>query len=291
MAIKTSILSVIFPENIKYFNYFLESLQSQTEKNFTLILLNDGVPEIENYFVNFDLNVEIFDISRHGMTIFENRLYGLSQILKKGFDRIIFADTDDFLSTNRVQSSLNYLETYQVICNDITTISSSGILIKQNSWSTRLGDFFEFDSKFINDKNILGFGNSAIRSDLVKLILNKLNKETRGNDWLFFAAIEKLSKALFISEANTYYRQHEGNIIGRKKINLRTLMRIIETKLLHYNLLKKYLSISLEMEIKKNQQLLNNLLKSSSAYEEKINSINDSDINFFWWEESNYLTN
>ncbi len=287
--VETIVFSVIFPENLKYFSTFLKSLENQTDTNFKLLLVNDGVINITSYLQKTNLKYEIHNVQHK--TPFEIRIVGLKIISKLTPSYIIFADTDDTFSPNRVEVLVQYLKRYTFVCNDIDLMNDQGNILKKSFWSSRLKDNFEFDIHFIKNKNVIGLGNSAIQHKILDKILNKLAQIKEGNDWLFFSAAEEDLNGIFLKHCSTHYRQHSNNLIGKKKINLESFITQVEGKIKHYTLLKKigFKSYDLSKEINLNKNLLRMTLNQPKTIQDKINKINTLETNFFWWEESNYI--
>ena len=287
--LETIVFSVIFPGNLKYFSTFLKSLENQTDTNFKLLLVNDGVENITNYLQKTCLKYEIHSVQYK--TPFEIRILGLKIITKLAPSYIIFADTDDTFSPNRVEVLVQYLKRYTFVCNDIDLMNEQGNIFKKSFWSNRLQDNFEFDIHFIKNKNVIGLGNSGIQFKVLDKILNKLTQIKEGNDWLFFSAAEENLNGIFLKNCTTHYRQHDSNLIGKKNINLETFITQLEGKINHYTLLKKigFKCYDLSNEIKLNKNLLRMTLNQPKKTKDKINQINTLETNFFWWEESNYI--
>ena len=283
------IFSVIFNANLPYFSDFIKSLEHQSFKNFKLVLINDGVINIEKYFVNIDLEYEIYKVKE--LTPFEIRIFGLKIVLDLKPEYIIFADSDDTFSLNRVEVLIKNLENYPFVCNDLDLIDVNGVLIEETFWSKRIGEYYEFDIQFLKNKNILGFGNSGMQFWPLKKMLFKIENFEDGNDWLFFTCAENDLNGLFVSDCRTNYRQHNNNIIGRKLLQLNSLISLIENKSNHYFKLKsigfKAFDVDEQInEIKNATSIISNKLNNINNQLKYINSLN---INFFWWEELNYL--
>ena len=283
------IFSVIFPENLLFFPSFLISLENQTNKNFKLILFNDGVVNLDSYLKNTSLNIEKYNVNN--MSSFEIRLYGLEKVSKMGADYIIFADTDDLLCPERVAISVENLEKYPFVCNDISLISKEGKLIIDSYWAERISNKFEFGIQYIKNQNLIGLGNSAMQCNKLNKILKTLSGHSTGSDWLFFSAAEKNLNAVFVSECRTLYRQHDNNIIGKKEVNRDSLFSIINKKIEHYNSLKRinFDAYNVDDQIELNQNILQRCKADPDFCDNQIKKINSLGINFFWWEESNYI--
>lgn len=281
------VFSVIFPQNLTYFKSFIRSLESQVDKNFILVLVNDGVYELNKYFENSKIPVRIIEIDGLKLTHFEIRLYGLNKIIEWGANKVIFADSDDEFSINRTLLTFQYLDFYPIVCNDLVIMNNEGIVINENYWDTRLGEIFDFSSSFIKDKNIIGFGNSGITRDKLIEILQVLSNYKEGFDWLFFSSYKEDFKALFFSKAKTFYRQHDRNLLGANQLSATSLKNKLILKISHY---EKILLLKKDSDIVNALGKYRKILKkSNNFFEKKVKQLNSSNTNFFWFEETNFL--
>jgi len=286
---KTVVFSVIFPENIPYFPSFLKSLEKQTNQNFKLVLINDGVIDLDNYLQKLPFEYETHFVKN--LTPFEIRIYGLRHVLKLDPNFIIFADTDDLFSTNRVEVLVNNLEVYPFVCNDIDLIDENNLIVAKSYWRCRFKDDFEFDIHFLKNKNIIGLGNAGMQVWPLKQMLKKLNHFSNGNDWLFFSSAENDLKGLFVSSCSTHYRQHDNNLIGKKKLDYKGLIEIIKCKINHYKYLLKigFSAFDVDKELVHNENLLNWVFDNQMNAQNQLYVINTLNYNFFWWEEPEFL--
>jgi hypothetical protein len=287
----TIVFAVIFPNNLSYFTSFIKSLENQTNKQFKLVLINDGVKNINKYLKETSLIYDVINV--HGLTPFEIRIQGLITISKLKPAYIIFADTDDTFSENRIETQLKYLKIYPIVCNDIDTTDENGNVLKRNIWGERLGNEYKFDIQFLKNKNIVGLGNTGIQFFILVKILEKIKNLKEGNDWILFSSVGNHLKGLFISTCTTNYRQHDFNIIGKKAIDKLKLLQIIETKINHYQTL---INLGVDCfdvltELNKNQKIRNLLNNNLQKSEEIIKYLASLNRNFFWWEEPNLLLN
>lgn len=285
----TVVFSVIFPSNLSYFPSFLISLENQTNNNFKLFLINDGVLELERYLKNTSLEYETHFVNN--LTAFEIRLFGLKLVSKLKPDVIIFADTDDIFSVNRVEILVEKLEKHPFVCNDINLINELGETIEKTVWEKRVGDNFQFDIQYVKNKNLIGLGNAGMQFRQLKGILNKLNQISDGNDWLFFSAAESELNVLFVTSCSTHYRQHDNNLIGKKKLDIESIKKVIQGKIKHYELLQTigFKVFDVKQEIKHNKILLQLTNNEPQNVRNQLLNINSLNTNFFWWEEPNYL--
>lgn len=285
----TVVFSVIFPSNLPFFPSFLRSLESQTNKDFKLILFNDGVSDLEKYLQNTFLKIQSYDVA--GIAPFEIRLAGLQKLLDIDAKYVIFADTDDLLSPERLDLSVKYLKTHPFVCNDISLITFEEKLIAESYWSSRIADHSEFNICSIKTYNIMGLGNSAMQCRMLPPVLKKVAGSESGNDWLFFSAAGDDLNGLFISECKTLYRQHEHNLIGKKEVSPDGLLAIIDRKIQHYQMLERihFSGYDVKEQIEINKEIKAKCNADRFFLNEQVRLINSLGINFFWWEESNYI--
>lgn len=276
---KNALFSVVFPRNITYLDEFVKSICCQSISDFDVVIMNDGVDFdfLKQKLLPLDCKTIIVDIVKN-TTPSQIREIGIEFLIKKGYQKVVFIDSDDLMSDNRIEISFRSLENYPIVFNDISTISSEGKTLKRNIWANRLVNT-EINKEFLIDKNVIGLGNSAVRIEVLKKM--KIPKEIIATDWFIFSKIMKYNSAFYVNSCTTLYRQTNSNIIGfNNNTSLKRLLYILKVKELHYaSLNEKFSHHMIEKCIK---------VRNSLSID-KINIINNLDINFFWWEEPNYL--
>lgn len=277
-----AVFSVIFESNLKYLNEFINSLNNQNNQCFELFLINDGLsPSVLYDAFQFATFPVIFYAINDKLKPAQIREIGFKELSKRNYKKIIFADTDDLMSANRIERSIEMLDLYPVVFTDITLISENSIVIESSIWKDRLSNV-EVNRNFLYDKNVLGLGNSAILGSFLRNIV--FPNDIIAVDWYYFTIILGNQNAGFISDAITFYRQHFNNTIGIKEVTIERLEFIFKVKEQHYaeliNIDTQYAKYASEM-IHKKKLLSDGYV---TAYE-----INKNKINFFWWEETNYI--
>lgn len=275
----TCFCSVIHPGNIEYFSDFLESLKAQTDKNFTLLLFNDNVVNLDLYLNEYHLPYKI--IAAKG-SIAEIRYQMLQHLLKSDYKFTIFGDTDDFFPNNRVAVNKLLLQNYDVVVNDVWLVSAKGEVVAKAYWENRqvLKQPITFNS--IKDYNFIGLGNTAIRTEIL-YTMPGFEAALKVVDWFLFSTLlyKNNLKVIFTSETYIFYRQHQENLIGRKKITLQKLKNICITKSEHYTMLAKEIPEMQEMALRYGNFIKVNDFDDMSMLDKCITKI----PNPFWWEE------
>ena len=254
----------------------VENLNGQSCLDFELVIFNDGVSSPHEYFKNLMVTHHIVDVSG---TPFEIRLYSLKKLRSSKYDYLIFHDSDDLMSINAVATKINYLKKFELVVSDLSTLNGRGELIQNGVWSNRIRNQFEFDYRFIIDKNIVGLGNTAVRQSVLSIDLTKPDFDPIAGDWFVFYSLikEKSITGVFTSECQTLYRQHNENIAGVQSLSIASLRRSIAVKKDHYKLLEMDDELSRLMEIEKKVRAGNLSFSAGSEFQ------------FFWWENLNYV--
>src|SRR5690242_14141990 len=99
---KTAVLTTVYQGIEPYLEDFLRSLEEQTNKEFVLVAVNDGLPSLDSYMRDFRLGFEIVEAGK-GSTIASNREAGIRYCLSNEYRNIIFADSDDMLHQRRIE--------------------------------------------------------------------------------------------------------------------------------------------------------------------------------------------
>lgn len=208
---KICVLTTIFPMDKKYLYDFFDSLSNQTYKNFDIIVVNDGYNKFDEIKEKYK-NLNIIEL-KYSSTPAKNREYGINYCIDKKYNFLIFGDSDDYFSENRIEKNLEKLQQYDIVVNDLTLFNDKGIICN-NYFSNRLKNNFIFDYKFIKDKNICGLSNTALNLKILSNI--EFPEDIIAVDWYLFKKILKKNKAVFTNETTTYYRQYENNTLGLK---------------------------------------------------------------------------
>ena len=92
------LISVIYPKVKKYLADYCKSIKSQDINRFDILILNDG------FIGEFPLKnkkITIINI-KNKLTLAETRLSGIKYAIENDYKYIIFSDTDDYFSSNRI---------------------------------------------------------------------------------------------------------------------------------------------------------------------------------------------
>jgi len=280
---KISLVLYVYTGIEKYLNDLIRSINNQSIKEFDVIIFNDNLENVNHIFKTLLIQFTIVEV--HGSPN-EIRFNSLKDIKAIGSEYIIFQDADDFMADNRIEENLKALRNYDLVVNDLSLVNENSQILENSYWAKRLGNDFEFDEKFLRDKNIVGLGNTSIKKSLLIDPRLSFSALPLAFDWFLFYQIFKLNnlKALFITNTTTYYRQHQENIAGIKKLDFPRLKHVLNVKNAHYNALS-----NIGFDFKKELYQLNQIQVQVIDFL-KFNS-DLKNFNLLWWEETNNLIN
>ena len=228
--------SVVYEKALVYLPDFVESLSRQTYKDFSLLLLNDGIDDqlLDGYLALFKGEKKIIKAEK-GRSPADLRLDLIACAKEMGVDLLILGDCDDVFSDNRVQKlSLLFQEhsEYSFFYNKIITLDGR---VEMQKLPARINDF-----KVIAESNFLGLSNTALN---IGRIENPYKYCFDGDvfDWYFFSRLLlDGSTGLFAEDCFTYYRIHGTNIAGIAHNDRADIEKEICVKKNHYDQLKMY---------------------------------------------------
>ena len=276
MSENIAFLTTVFPMKEDYLYDFFNSLNRQTFKDFDVVVVNDNYKNFSKVKEEFsDLNIKEIEYSG---TPLRNKEHGINFILDNNYDIVIFGDSDDYFSFNRIEVIIEKLIHYDIIVNDLSIFNENGIYEKKY-FSHRIRNNTEIKIDFVKDKNIFGMSNTALR---VKSLSNFIyDSELIALDWYIFSlALLKSGVALFTNETQTFYRQYNENTVGIGKLTKKLIFTGIAVKLKQYELLS---IIDRQFKTYHNEMvILNKIIKHNKI----LDMIMLQDIAYpLWWEE------
>lgn len=281
MKENTAIFSVSYPGVEPYISDFLHSLSKQIHKNFTLFLLNDGLPDVGRFLEGIDFSIKVLEQEGHPAAL---RKAGIQWAISEGAESIIFADADDYFADNRIEICKKMMVDHDVVCNEILLTGQ-----KYPQPVPMLGELFkdemEITTEYIVNGNCLGFSNTSIKVDKISELMLEIPDDIIAFDWAFFTlCLHAGSKAIFTNNTQTYYRQHGDNIASPCSFSEEQILRGVRVKRDHYNFLSKHYDGYIELS-KEFERLYSRLQSDVSLKEDYCKAIrmNATEVSI-WWE-------
>ena len=214
---RTALVTFLYPAAEKYLSELVADLNKQTDKNFTVIAFNDGVQKPEQWLNSLEIPYQVLSVKADTPMAIRFEALKLLRTENVSFDYLIFQDSDDGLSANRVEVTSNLLQDYQLVVNDLDIIDERGQILSTHIWKERFAKKSTFSSENLESYNFTGLGNTAIRTQLLESVPEQPRQELIAVDWFIFYSIMKKTAILGYrtSQCTTLYRQHSQNSIGQ----------------------------------------------------------------------------
>lgn len=221
----TNTISIIVPvyNAEKYLKRCIDSILSQTEKNFECILIDDGSTDnssiIMNNYLELDQRLKVLQKKNAGVSSARN--IGLD--MAKG-DYIVFIDADDYVSETYLANLLSAISndsdlavSFAIECNgfggETKEVYQEAVLIKNNFY--RL--FTDYDFAWHTSP----WGKIYKRSIIEKLHLRFDEHLNIGEDLYFlYTYINSTNKIQITHYTDYYYFYNNGNSLTKKTYSL-----------------------------------------------------------------------
>jgi len=280
---------VIYPGVEKYIKDYCNSIQAQDTDEYDILILND---KYKGSFPLSNKKISLINI-RKNLTPAEVRMLGIKYAVNNNYKYIIFSDTDDYFSSNRISVSKEKLIKYDFVYNNYILINSSGDII--NKYCSSYFKIRRANISFsdIIDKNIIGFGNSGVKVEKLKNLY--IPKEIMAVDWWIYSIL-LLNSCIggYIANVINYYRQYGNNFGVSTNLDKNKLLNGIRVKQIHYKNLLIYcedckMKEATKIYSKKLEEIntLNKYIKDDNFCERYIEIINKNykEIYSGWWSE------
>lgn len=279
-GMKIAVVTVIYPGVEPYLKEFLSSLSGQTYKAFDVYMINDGLPQLDFYRLN-GLRIQVKEAGGSPALL---RKAVVNWAIDKGSDVIIFADSDDYFQKDRVKVSVQLLEQYDIVVNELVVVGE-----QVKTPFSMLGEHFregqEITKSDIFEKNCMGLSNTAIRSGKLSSFLGLIPNGIIAFDWALFSfCLNKGASAVFTKRTWTFYRQHLNNIASPRNFSNQEILRALRIKKFHYKFLSQYFREYKSLAVKFDRVL--RLVEKDQAFaDEYCRNIRAQALNDpLWWE-------
>lgn len=229
--------SVVYPQALPYLKDVLTSLLDQTRQDFDVLVVNDGCEKNQIKETLQGINLTILN-AEGGFS--RNRMQGINFAHSHNYKYILFCDADDTFTANRYQRTIEEFENSQadIIVSNLNIVNEKLVSVISEYFNKEIPDERWIDADFLNDKNIFGMSNTAIRLDALTEDIHL--PETPIVDWLLFTLLLlKGLNAKYIKDSLVNYRQYSSNMIGINKFDVVSFRRLADLKDNHYRLLSE----------------------------------------------------
>lgn len=273
---KVLVFTVIYPQAEKYKYDFYKCLKEQTFKDFDLLIVNDGCDRLllSETFSEFS-----YKIIESTLSPSKNRELGINYAYNNKYEKLIFCDIDDWFHPLRFELSLKLLETSDIAVNNLNIVGENRDMLCNNYFSYNVNENTVIDNAFLDDKNLLGLSNTAIK--VQKKAVVEFPEKLSIGDWYYYAVcVERGLTIKYCDEALTDYRQHGNNLIGIDDFSVELFRKLIILKIEHYDYMSRiYPRFLYFLKTTKKMEFLSDFQIASLI--DKNKKINPHPL---WWE-------
>ena len=156
---KTVILTTVFPAIRPFLSEFFNSLKEQSLRNFDLLILNNGLDDLQ-LITSGHKKLSCIEHKVTG-TPSENRRAGIEEVIRRGYEIVIFADADDYFDAERVKVTTELLKKWDVVVNELVLVDTNRRILNDGVISKRFAEGQKIETSDVLEKNIFGFTNTA----------------------------------------------------------------------------------------------------------------------------------
>ncbi len=267
------VLTTAFSQQKSFSEDYFNSLAAQTDKAFDILLIDDGCDDLASFQKQFPaLNILIVPGAGN---IAKNRELLINEAIDRGYQKAIFADFDDYFSSNRIAVSVQLLAVSSVVMNELKLVDADrrplgdqfGVFLKDQQ-TLGLADILE--------ANCFGMSNTAI--DLTSVPRVHFDKLTKVVDWHFFSSLLLSGeKAVYTNQCWTFYRQHDRSMAHIRCASKEQLRNELLVKKHHYSLMLFHAPVFASLLTAVNEVLTDDVAL------EKYFEQNSKKTSPFWW--------
>ena len=276
------VIGTVYPGVEKYLSDYISSLNNQTTQDFDILLANDGLGDLGSVFKKSNLNCKSVDVKG---SISSNRRNIIRHAKDMGYQKLIFADSDDMFEDNRVEVVNELLDVASVVVNDLGLTNKDGVDVSPRYFSPRFNEAEIIKENMIYNGNIMGLSNTAVRIEALADLPALIDGDSIAFDWYLWAGIlHNGNEAYFTGKTATKYRIYGDNTVGLpQSYSVNNVCKGIEVKQQHYKLMSQFNSTYSDLYSRFNE--LNNKCADSVWRDEYIRALEENAIdNHMWWE-------
>jgi glycosyltransferase involved in cell wall biosynthesis len=205
----------------------LDSLLTQTFKNFKIYICDDNSNDSTLYLINKYINnyPDKIILVNKPTTLQQGAKYTFDYLLKQSSAKyIMFCDQDDVWINNKIEVTLNGMKSAELISGehtpllihcDLKVVDESLNLINESFiQSQRINPYSSFINLLV--KNSIT-GCTVMINRAAADGMHGTHSSAIMHDWWIALYVKAFGEVIFIDEKLILYRQHKNNVLGAKK--------------------------------------------------------------------------
>jgi|GEM_PF-4764731 len=287
---RTAVLTVFYPGMQPFIDAYIQCINSQSDQGFEMVIVDDAYPG------PISLVKERIQVPCHVIespfTPQQNRLEGLQECQRLGFDLIICSDSDETMFVDRVEGVKRYFAQ-----------RPDQYLLFNNAEASHEGAYFDLNYKSvlclddIVDFNVLGYGAMNLRASLVPFLVSLANNRVAVFDW--WVALRYLlseQSVEFRPDIKNHYTVHPDHFVGPAlAVSKARIEQSIRVKKSMYTEMHAFCQQSkkeaqADLFLKKSNEiaLIETYIDqySMDSYFDRVKSYLERKDKIYWWQEA-----
>jgi glycosyltransferase involved in cell wall biosynthesis len=200
----------------KYISSFLDSLVQQSDRNFDLIVRDDGsTDETIAIIQSYADKIPVTFLPATGRLNSARNFVELLRKSKTGYKYYFFADQDDYWVSNKIERAVSNLQSHM----NVPAMYFTKLELVDENLShicyTQSPRIVSFENALV--QNIASGCTIALNSAARNLYLSNLPHKLRMHDWWSYLLFTALGEVIYDDYPSVRYRQHSSNVVGASR--------------------------------------------------------------------------
>ena len=242
----------------RYLKEQLDSIFSQSYKNFEIIARDDGSSD-ETINILKSYNIKILDTDKNlGAKLSFSALLNYS-VKNTDADYFMFCDQDDIWKNDKIEKTIGIMKELEKTNSNLPLLVHTDLEVVDENLNLLAKSFWKYEKRdpSLNSINRLIMQSTVtgctmmINRKLAELSL-PISENSIMHDWWISIVASSFGKIVYLEESTISYRQHSSNDTGSKKFGLNLILKKA-VNFLFYDELYKHL----DRNIKQAESFLN----------------------------------
>lgn len=280
---KLAMVTSIYPSIMKYLKYFFSSLETQTDRNYSLwIGLDEVLPQDIFQFTNKVPNINFISAPKNASPSLVRNVV-LQKAIKES-EAVVLVDADDVLINTRVEAAKKSLVNADLIATAMKYIDDEGNHLS-GRFNPKIGD------PSLVKTNVFGFSNTTWKTGVLSRFIPVPGHCVIMDWYVATLALYSGAKLSIDPVPRMLYRQHNNNIAPvRPPFNSKQIIKSANLLLNHYNLIiKSFKSANYVdgynafVKARKQTQVFSESINNPKTLYNYVAELNKLPINHVWW--------
>ena len=230
----------------KYLKEQLDSLFSQSYKDFEIIARDDGSSD-ETINILKSYNIKILDTDKNlGAKLSFSTLLNYA-VKNTDADYFMFCDQDDIWKSDRIDNTIGTMKKIEKTNSDLPLLIHTDLEVVDEKLNVLNKSFWKYEKR---DPSLNSINRLIMQSTVTgcTMMINRklaemslpISENSIMHDWWISMVASSFGKIAYLEESTISYRQHSSNDTGSKKFGLSLILKMA-VNFLFYDELYKHL--------------------------------------------------